>query len=169
MHTNFKVIGLTLLGIKPKSTALEADARTTRPSELSKILLTLSTQNQNSNNYAKKFTPIYTLNSSSRMFYDILKKKQEEKSHDMQKLHQTTINTIVTSKEKSYDLQKFTPNRNKHYCDVTSTNFNPMKLRNGEICPEYSRKNYVSRKLRLHNATLQNNPTNNTSENNASV
>ena len=33
-YTNFKVIGLTRLGIKPKSTAPEADALTTRPSEL---------------------------------------------------------------------------------------------------------------------------------------
>ena len=31
MNTNFKVIGLTRLGIKPKFTALEADALTTRP------------------------------------------------------------------------------------------------------------------------------------------
>ena len=35
MNTNFKVIGLTRLGIKLKSTAPEADARTNRPSELS--------------------------------------------------------------------------------------------------------------------------------------
>ena len=34
MNTNFKVIGLIRLGIKPKSTAPEADALTTRPSEL---------------------------------------------------------------------------------------------------------------------------------------
>ena len=34
MNTNFKVIGLTRLGIKPKSTAPEADALTTRLSEL---------------------------------------------------------------------------------------------------------------------------------------
>ena len=34
MNTKFKVIGLTQLGIKPKSTATEADALTTRPSEL---------------------------------------------------------------------------------------------------------------------------------------
>ena len=34
MNTNFKVIGSTRLGIKPKSTAPEADALTTRPSEL---------------------------------------------------------------------------------------------------------------------------------------
>ena len=34
MNTNFKVIGLTRLGIKPKSTAQETDALTTRPSEL---------------------------------------------------------------------------------------------------------------------------------------
>ena len=33
MNTNFKVIGLTQLGIKPKSSALEADALTTRLSE----------------------------------------------------------------------------------------------------------------------------------------
>ena len=34
MNTNFKVIGLTRLGIKPESTAPEADALTTWPSEL---------------------------------------------------------------------------------------------------------------------------------------
>ena len=34
MNTNFKVIGLTRLGTKPESTALEADALTTRPSDL---------------------------------------------------------------------------------------------------------------------------------------
>ena len=34
MNTNFKVIGLTRLGIKPKFTAPEADALTTWPSEL---------------------------------------------------------------------------------------------------------------------------------------
>ena len=40
MNTNVKVIGLTRLGIKPKSTvAPEADALTTRPSELLEINL----------------------------------------------------------------------------------------------------------------------------------
>ena len=34
MNTNFKVIGLTLVGIKPESTAPEADALATRLSEL---------------------------------------------------------------------------------------------------------------------------------------
>ena len=34
MNTNFTAIGLTRLGIKPKSTASEADALTIRPSEL---------------------------------------------------------------------------------------------------------------------------------------
>ena len=34
MNTNFKVIDLTRLVIKPESTAPEADARTTRPFEL---------------------------------------------------------------------------------------------------------------------------------------
>ena len=34
MNTNFKAIGLTRLGIKPKSTAPEADVLTIRPSEL---------------------------------------------------------------------------------------------------------------------------------------
>ena len=33
MNTNFKIIDLTRLEIKPKSTAPEADALTTRPSE----------------------------------------------------------------------------------------------------------------------------------------
>ena len=37
MSINFKVIGLTRLGIKPESTASEADALTTRPSELLKL------------------------------------------------------------------------------------------------------------------------------------
>ena len=36
MNTNFEVIGLTRLGIKPESTAPEADALTTRPSEMLK-------------------------------------------------------------------------------------------------------------------------------------
>ena len=36
MDTNFYVNDLTRLGIKPKSTAPEADALTTRPSELLK-------------------------------------------------------------------------------------------------------------------------------------
>ena len=47
-------------------------------------LHTLRPLNLHSNNYTRKFTPIYTPNSSSKTFYDILKKKQEEKSHDMQ-------------------------------------------------------------------------------------
>ena len=34
MNTNFQVIGLTELEIKPQFTAPEADALTTRPSEL---------------------------------------------------------------------------------------------------------------------------------------
>ena len=34
MNANFKVIGLTRLGIKPMSTAAEANALTTQPSEL---------------------------------------------------------------------------------------------------------------------------------------
>ena len=34
-------------------------------------------------------------------------------------------------------MQKFAPNYSKYKCDVTSTNFDPVKLRNGEICPEY--------------------------------
>ena len=34
VNTFFKVIGLTRIGIKPESTAPEADAPTTRPSEL---------------------------------------------------------------------------------------------------------------------------------------
>ena len=39
MNTSFKVIGLTRLGIKPKSTAPEADACTTRPAELLNVLI----------------------------------------------------------------------------------------------------------------------------------
>ena len=38
MNTNFKVIGLTRHGSKPKSTAAEADALTTGPSELKKMM-----------------------------------------------------------------------------------------------------------------------------------
>ena len=34
MNTNFKAIGLTRLGIKPESTAPEAEALITRPSKL---------------------------------------------------------------------------------------------------------------------------------------
>ena len=37
MNTNFKEGGLTRLGIKPKSTAYEADTLTTRPSELLEV------------------------------------------------------------------------------------------------------------------------------------
>ena len=37
MKINFKVIGLTRLEIKPKSTALKADALTTRQSKLSEV------------------------------------------------------------------------------------------------------------------------------------
>ena len=37
MNINVKDIGLTRLGIKPKSTAPEADALTTRPSKLLKF------------------------------------------------------------------------------------------------------------------------------------
>ena len=37
VNTNFKVIGQTRLGIKPESTALEADDLTTRPSDLLNI------------------------------------------------------------------------------------------------------------------------------------
>ena len=37
MNINFKVIGLTRLGIKLESTAPEAHALTTRPSELRKV------------------------------------------------------------------------------------------------------------------------------------
>ena len=48
-------------------------------------------------------------------------------------------NCDVQQEEKSlYDMHKFTPNHSKHNCDVASTNFNPVKLRKGEICPEYS-------------------------------
>ena len=42
MHTNFKVIGLTRLGINPESTVLEADALTTRPSELLNLVCFLA-------------------------------------------------------------------------------------------------------------------------------
>ena len=42
MNTNFKVIGLTRLGIKPKSTAPEADALTTGPYELLMRMIKLS-------------------------------------------------------------------------------------------------------------------------------
>ena len=42
MNTNFKVIGLTQLGIKPGSTGPEADALTTQPSELLKVVINVS-------------------------------------------------------------------------------------------------------------------------------
>ena len=43
--------------------------------------------------------------------------------------------------EKSYDMQKLTPNYSKYNCDVTSTNFDPVQLRNGMICPNIHEKN----------------------------
>ena len=43
MNTNFAVIGLTRLGIKPESTVLQADALTTRPSELPILCIGYST------------------------------------------------------------------------------------------------------------------------------
>ena len=49
----------------------------------------------------------FVIVESLRLFYKILKKK-EEKSHDM---------------------QKFSPNHSKHDCDVTRTNFDSVKLR----------------------------------------
>ena len=42
MNTNFKVIGLTRIGIKSESTAPEADALITRPSELQIALCGIS-------------------------------------------------------------------------------------------------------------------------------
>ena len=45
MNINFKVIGLTRLGIKPESTAPEVDALTTRPSELYFLISTVSKKN----------------------------------------------------------------------------------------------------------------------------
>ena len=47
VNTNFKVIGLTRLGIKLKSTAPEADALTTRPFELFKINLAAVAKKEN--------------------------------------------------------------------------------------------------------------------------
>ena len=38
-------------------------------------------------------------------------------------------------------MQKLAPNCSKYNCDVTSTYFDSVKLRNGEICPEYPQKN----------------------------
>ena len=49
MNTNFKAIGLTRLGIKPKTTVPEEDALTTRPSE---IITTVQLQ-QNDLRYGK--------------------------------------------------------------------------------------------------------------------
>ena len=66
--------------------------------------------NLHSNNYAQKFTSIYTLNLSSKTFYDILKKKQEEKSHDILKFTTNYSKHDCDVEEKSYDLQKLTPN-----------------------------------------------------------
>ena len=41
VNTTFKVIGLTKLGIKPESAAPEADALTTRPSELCHLAISV--------------------------------------------------------------------------------------------------------------------------------
>ena len=46
MNTNFKLIGLTRLGINPKSRAPEANALTTRPSELLQHLRSFHTVHQ---------------------------------------------------------------------------------------------------------------------------
>ena len=46
VNTNFTVIGLIRLGIKPKPTAPEADALTTRPSERFKSYLRKTVVNQ---------------------------------------------------------------------------------------------------------------------------
>ena len=43
MNTKLKVIGLTRLGIKPKSTAIEADVFTTPPAKLLKNVYGLKT------------------------------------------------------------------------------------------------------------------------------
>ena len=51
MNTNFKVSGLTQLGMKPMSTAPEADALTTRPSEPFKRLK----KKQKKQSYCKVF------------------------------------------------------------------------------------------------------------------
>ena len=51
--TNFKVIGLTRLEIKPDSTATEADALITRPSELFK------------NNKVKKYLAFFSFKGMS--------------------------------------------------------------------------------------------------------
>ena len=82
------------------------------PSGYNNIACSTHTLNLHSNNCARKFTLIYTVNSCSRMFYRILKKKQKEKSHDM---------------------QKFTPNHSKHDCYVkrnhmTCNNSHPTEV-----------------------------------------
>ena len=46
MNTNFKVIGLTRLRIKPESAATEADAFITRPPELLLIRVSFSKQRE---------------------------------------------------------------------------------------------------------------------------
>ena len=48
MNTNFKVIGLTRLGIKPKSTAPEADALTTY--KIVRIISNVKTNERITNN-----------------------------------------------------------------------------------------------------------------------
>ena len=60
MNTNFEVIGLTRLRIKPKSTAPEADALTTRPSEnkLSSLAV-LTRQHETDSNYCTKVNVLY--------------------------------------------------------------------------------------------------------------
>ena len=84
--------------------------------------------------------PIYTLNLSSRTFCNILKKKQEEKSHNMQKFAPNYSKHNCDVKEKSHDMQKFTPNYGKYNGDVTSTNFDPVKLQWRDLSRIFTKK-----------------------------
>ena len=54
MNTNIKVIGLTRIGIKPESTAPEADALTTRPSELFSHIVNMKMSYVNCSSIPKK-------------------------------------------------------------------------------------------------------------------
>ena len=87
----------------------------------------------------------------------------------MQNSHQTTVNTIVTSKKNHMTC------KNSHQTTVNTivtsqaqilSKWNYVTERSVQNIHE---ENYVSRELWLHNATSRNNPTNKTSENNVLV
>ena len=62
MNTNFKVIGLTRLGIKLEFTAAEADTLTTRPSKLSFVLYPICRKINRCNLYSNNSENITKIN-----------------------------------------------------------------------------------------------------------